>query len=86
MPNAPLIRDILLSALEDLEDGAENDRATHEEIATARFLYEDDGIQIDDGAAASRSRNENGEPIVWVAAWVLLPGSDENSHDYLVNT
>ena len=80
------VGDLLKILAFGIEDDSEDDRATSEEIATARFLYQDDDIQIDDGAAASRGRDENGNPVVWVAAWVLLPGPEENNWDSLVNT
>jgi hypothetical protein len=59
--------------------------ATDREIEIARSIYENDDIEIDNGAAVSRSPEDEG---VWVAAWVwvsnqeLHDNDDESSRNY----
>ena len=51
-------------------------KATPEQIAAVRAIYENDDIRIDDDALTDTTLDGFG---AWVSAWVYLPFPDENN-------
>ncbi len=55
-----------------------HETATEKEITEARRIWQDDDLEIDEGAAVSRDTETN--TGYWVAAWVWI--DNEKGHYY----